>query len=219
MVVKTETCSFSGLRIYPGHGIFFVRGDAKGFKFINRKTKSLFTQRLNPRKLAWTMMYRRMHKKGTLEDSQKKKTRKVHKAATKAVVGASLELIKQKRNQKPEVRAAAREAALREVKERAKAKQAAKKESKPKAAPIKAAPPKQSKVRRPPRCQLIRTTPPHTGPQARTLSMQGSPLRCARLFSLLHRLRRSRPTSRAPRACGDRCTLLSSSKAFPVVAG
>lgn len=50
-----ETCSFSGLRIYPGHGIFFVRGDSKGFKFVNRKVKSLFTQRLNPRKLAWTV--------------------------------------------------------------------------------------------------------------------------------------------------------------------
>ena len=127
MVVKTETCSFSGLRIYPGHGIFFVRGDSKGFKFINRKTKSLFTQRLNPRKISWTQLYRRMHKKGTLEDTQKKSKRKVSKGAPKAVVGASLELIKQKRNQKPEVRAAAREAALREIKERAKAKQAEKK--------------------------------------------------------------------------------------------
>ena len=146
MVVKTETCSFSGFRIYPGHGIFFIRGDSKGFRFINRKSKSLFTQRLNPRKLAWTTMYRRIRKKGTLEESQKKKARKVNKSATKAVVGASLELIKAKRNQKPEVRAAAREAALREVKERSKAKQAAKKEVKTKAAPVKAAPPKQSKA-------------------------------------------------------------------------
>ena len=80
MVVKTETCSFSGLRIYPGHGIFFVRGDSKGFKFLSRKVKSLFTQRLNPRKLSWTVLYRRMHKKGTLEDTQKKKARKVNKA-------------------------------------------------------------------------------------------------------------------------------------------
>merc|ERR1712118_557443 len=123
----------------------FVRGDSKGFKFVNRKVKSLFTQRLNPRKLAWTIMYRRMHKKGTLEESQKKKARKVTKTTTKAVVGASLELIKAKRNQKPEVRAAAREAALREVKERQKAKQAAKKVEKPKAAPAKAPPPKQGK--------------------------------------------------------------------------
>ena len=147
MVVKTDTCSFSGLRIYPGHGIFYVRGDSKGFKFINRKAKSLFQQRLNPRKLAWTIMYRRMHKKGTLEDTGKKKARKVNKSSTKAVVGASLELIKAKRNQKPEVRAAAREAALREVKERTKAKQAEKKATKPKAAAQpKAAAPKQSKA-------------------------------------------------------------------------
>ena len=149
MVVKTDTCSFSGLRIYPGHGIFFVRGDSKGFKFLSRKVKSLFTQRLNPRKLSWTVLYRRMHKKGTLEDTQKKKARKVTKSANKAVVGASLELIKAKRNQKPEVRAAAREAALREVKERAKAKSADKKaaaKSKPASAPVKAAVPKQSKA-------------------------------------------------------------------------
>ncbi|KAL3914065.1 MAG: hypothetical protein SGPRY_007756 [Prymnesium sp.] len=146
MVVKTETCSFSGLRIYPGHGIVFVRGDSKGFKFLNCKIKSLFTQRLNPRKLAWTQLYRRMHKKGTLEDQAKKKTRKINKSATKAVVGASLEQIKAKKFQKPEVRAAAREAALREVKERAKAKQAAKKVDKPKAAPVKPAASKQSKA-------------------------------------------------------------------------
>ena len=147
MVVKTDTCSFSGLRIYPGHGIFFVRGDSKGFKFLNRKVKSLFTQRLNPRKLAWTVMYRRMHKKGTLEESAKKKSRTVKKAATKAVVGASLEVIKARRNQKPEVRAAQREAALRKVKEEAKVKQAAKKEEKKKlAAQPKAPQAKQSKA-------------------------------------------------------------------------
>ena len=123
MVVKTDICSFSGLRIYPGHGIFYVRGDSKGFKFINQKSRAAFTQRANPRKIAWTQLYRRMHKKGTLEESARKKTRRVNKATMKAVAGASLEVLKAKRNQKPEVRAAAREAALREIKERAKAKQ------------------------------------------------------------------------------------------------
>ena len=146
MVVKTEVCTFSGLKIYPGHGILYARSDSKSFKFISRKVKSCFHQRFNPRKLAWTMLYRRMHKKGTLEDNTKKKARKVTKAATKAVVGASLELIKSKRNQKPEVRVAAREAALREIKERAKAKQAQKKADKPKAAAqAKAPPPKAGK--------------------------------------------------------------------------
>ena len=146
MVVKTEVCTFSGLKIYPGHGILYARSDSKSFKFISRKVKSCFHQRFNPRKLAWTMLYRRMHKKGTLEDNTKKKARKVTKAATKAVVGASLELIKSKRNQNPGVRAAAREAALREIKERAKAKQAQKKADKPKAAAqAKAPPPKAGK--------------------------------------------------------------------------
>ena len=140
MVVKTEVCSYSGFRIYPGHGIKYVRGDSKPFLFISRKSKSYFHQKFNPRKIAWTLLYRRMHKKGTMEDTQKKAKRKVTKTATKAVVGASLELIKQKRNQKPEVRAAAREAALREIKERSKAKQAEKKKA---VAPKAAAAPKQ----------------------------------------------------------------------------
>merc|ERR1712127_977406 len=143
MVVKTEVCSYSGFRIYPGHGIKYVRGDSKSFLFINRKSKSYFHQKFNPRKIAWTLLYRRMHKKGTLEDTQKKTKRKVSKGAPKAVVGASLELIKQK----PEVRAAAREAALREIKERAKAKQAEKKKvvAKPVQAEKKAAMPKGGK--------------------------------------------------------------------------
>lgn len=138
MVVKTDICAFSGLRIYPGHGKFYIRSDMKGFKFISRKVRNAFHQRANPRKIAWTQLYRRMHKKGTLEESSKKKSRRVNKSAMKAVAGASLEVLKAKRNQKPEVRAAAREAALREVKERAKAKQAVKKAEKPKAAPTKA---------------------------------------------------------------------------------
>jgi len=143
MVVKTDVCAYSGLRIYPGHGIFYVRADQKSFKFINRKSKSQFLQRLNPRKIAWTQLYRRMHKKGTMEESTRKKTRKVSKTTNKAVVGMTLDVIKAKRSQKPEVRAAAREAALREIKERNKAKQAAKKaEQKTKAPPPKQQMPK-----------------------------------------------------------------------------
>lgn len=127
MVVKTEVCTFSGGRIYPGHGITFVRADNKTFKLISAKVKCYFHHRWNPRKLAWTQMYRKLHKKGTLEETQKKRVRKVQKGASKAVVGASLDVIRAKRNQKPEVRAAAREAQLREIKERNRAKQAAKK--------------------------------------------------------------------------------------------
>ena len=29
MVVKTQTCTFSHLKIYPGHGMYYVRSDSK----------------------------------------------------------------------------------------------------------------------------------------------------------------------------------------------
>eukprot|EP01114_Cavostelium_apophysatum_P015976 TRINITY_DN446_c0_g1_i1.p1 TRINITY_DN446_c0_g1~~TRINITY_DN446_c0_g1_i1.p1 ORF type:complete len:177 (+),score=52.15 TRINITY_DN446_c0_g1_i1:64-531(+) len=116
--MKTGLCNFSGFKIYPGHGMKVVRADSRSFTFLNGKCEALFLNKKNPRKVRWTQVYRRMHKKGiSQEESQKKKSRKIAKPQ-RAIVGASLEVIKQKRNQKPEVRSAQREAALREVKER-----------------------------------------------------------------------------------------------------
>jgi len=52
----------------------------------------------------------------------------VNKSAfTRSLVGASLEVLAKKRNEKPEVRAAARDAALREIKARAQKKKGGKK--------------------------------------------------------------------------------------------
>jgi ribosomal protein L24E len=50
-------------------GKLYVRGDSKIFRFQNGKTESLFLQRKNPRRIAWTMLYRRQHKKGISEVS------------------------------------------------------------------------------------------------------------------------------------------------------
>jgi large subunit ribosomal protein L24e len=50
----------------------------------------------------------------------RKKRRSTGKAAVRSVGGASLEVIAKRRAEKPEVRKASREAALREIKERAK---------------------------------------------------------------------------------------------------
>ena len=77
----------------------------------------------NPRKTCWTVLYRRKHKKGTVEETVKRRTRRTVKH-TRAIQGASLQEILMKRNQKPEVRKAQREQALRA----AKAKVAEKKE-------------------------------------------------------------------------------------------
>jgi len=48
-------------------GKLYVRGDSKVFRFQNGKSESLFLQRKNPRKISWTTLYRRMHKKGITE--------------------------------------------------------------------------------------------------------------------------------------------------------
>ncbi|KAK3812303.1 MAG: hypothetical protein J3Q66DRAFT_378765 [Benniella sp.] len=101
------------------------------FRFVNGKTKSLFLQRKNPRKISWTVLFRRMHKKGISEEVAKKRTRRTVKHQ-RAVVGASWEAIRAKRNQKPEVRAAARAAALRDGKEKKKADESKKKAEKAK---------------------------------------------------------------------------------------
>ena len=70
--------------------------------------------RRNPRKVSWTVVYRRKHKKGKVEMSTKKRTRRTTKFQ-RAIQGATLENIMAKRNQKPEVRKAQREQAIRSV--------------------------------------------------------------------------------------------------------
>merc|ERR1712118_443379 len=82
------------------------------------KVDSLFHQRIKPVKLRWTQAWRRMNKKGKVDEQAKKRTRKVQKFQ-KAIVGMSLDDIKKKKAQKPELRQQAKEAAAKEAKARA----------------------------------------------------------------------------------------------------
>ena len=77
------------------------------FSFVTSKEESLFLQRKNPRKIAWTVVYRRVNKKGVTEEVAKKRSRKTVKHQ-RGIVGADLSSILAKRNQKPEVRDAQR---------------------------------------------------------------------------------------------------------------
>lgn len=54
MVIKTEPCAFSELKIYPGRGTRFAARDGKLHYFINSKCRSLYHQRIKPVKLTWT---------------------------------------------------------------------------------------------------------------------------------------------------------------------
>ncbi|KAK0390927.1 hypothetical protein NLU13_0430 [Sarocladium strictum] len=133
--MRTYDDTFSGERIYPGKGKIYVRGDSKVFRFQNGKSESLFLQRKNPRRIAWTVLFRRQHRKGISEEVAKKRTRRTVKAQ-RAIVGASLDVIKERRTMRPEARSAARAQAIKENKEKKQAAQAAKKAEKAKNAAL-----------------------------------------------------------------------------------
>ncbi|KAJ7233834.1 ribosomal protein L24e-domain-containing protein [Mycena haematopus] len=113
--MKVEIDSFSGFRIYPSKGKLFVRGDSKVFRFSTSKNASLFMQRKNPRKIAWTQVYRRMHKKGITEEVAKKRSRRTVKHQ-RGIVGADLAAIAAKRNQTAAQRNQLRLAAITKAK-------------------------------------------------------------------------------------------------------
>ena len=98
MVTKTEACSFSEFKVYPGRGHKFVRKDGKVYLFISRKCKSLHFQGTKPSQLTWTPLWRRNHKKGAVQKAKKKRTKKTTRKM-KAVVGISLAEINRIRNQ------------------------------------------------------------------------------------------------------------------------
>ncbi|CAG0894079.1 unnamed protein product [Cyprideis torosa] len=113
--MKIELCAFSGYKIYPGHGKRMVKADGKVFQFLNAKCEASHMLKRNPREVTWTVLYRRKHKKGIEEETTKKRTKRTVKYQ-RAIMGASLADIMAKRNQKPEVRKAQREQAIRATK-------------------------------------------------------------------------------------------------------
>merc|ERR1711931_39915 len=135
--MKIELCNFSGYKIYPGHGKRMVRIDGKLFNFLSKKAERSFLMKRNPRKISWTVLYLKKHKKGTQEEVTKKRTRRNVKFQ-RSIQGATLDFIMQKRNMKPEVREAQRTQAVKAAKEKAKAKKAEQKATKKLNAPKQA---------------------------------------------------------------------------------
>ncbi|CAG0899953.1 unnamed protein product [Darwinula stevensoni] len=116
-----------------------VKVDGRVFNFLNGKCEASHLMKRNPREITWTVLYRRKHKKGQEEEQVKKRTRRTAKFQ-RAIVGATLNDIMAKRNQKPEVRKAQREHAIRIAKEKSRAAKAAKKATQPPAKAAKAQP-------------------------------------------------------------------------------
>merc|ERR1712241_720965 len=116
LIMKIEICPYSGYKIYPGRGRTLIKQDGKTFKFLDSRSHKAHLLKRNPRKVTWTVLYRRKHRKGIEEEVSKKRTKRTQKFQ-RAVVGATLQDILAKRNQKPDVRKAQREQAIRAAKE------------------------------------------------------------------------------------------------------
>ncbi|CAI4211063.1 unnamed protein product [Parascedosporium putredinis] len=121
-------------------GKLYVRGDSKVFRFQNGKSESLFLQRKNPAAshgpFSTAANTGRAFLRYDLPHSTevaKKRTRRAVKSQ-RAVVGASLDVIKERRTMRPEARAAARAEAIAESKEKKQAAASAKKAEKAKLA-------------------------------------------------------------------------------------
>jgi large subunit ribosomal protein L24e len=117
MVVKTDPCAYSEMKIYPGRGSRFASKDGKVHMFISTKVRSLYFQRIKPVKLTWTQASRKFNKKVRIEDIQKKRTRRKTRVQ-KSVVGMSLDDIKRKRQEDVTTRDKALEATKAELKAR-----------------------------------------------------------------------------------------------------
>ncbi|EWC86982.1 hypothetical protein PFNF54_04162 [Plasmodium falciparum NF54] len=94
--VKTEACSFSEYRIYPGRGQKYIARDGKVYFYLSSKFASLALQKKKAAKLRWTQTWRRNNKKTKIETTQRRRYKKTIKVQ-KAVCGLTVEDIRNRK--------------------------------------------------------------------------------------------------------------------------
>ena len=93
MVIKYDTCSYSGYKIAPGHGLRYCEVNGKSHVFINKKNHRLFLHGKKPLNIRWNLKWRTAHKKGKVEEAKKKVQKQKKERQVKAIVGLSVEEI------------------------------------------------------------------------------------------------------------------------------
>merc|ERR1712093_910870 len=104
MVIKTETCSYSGFKIWPGRGKTYVRIDQKSFRFGDGKAEACHLMNRRNLTTRWTAHYRRINKKGiSAEEATKKST-----AVRRDITGLNMELIAKAKAGRPKANSSAK---------------------------------------------------------------------------------------------------------------
>ncbi len=139
MVVRTDICSFSEQRIYPGRGNRIITKDGRLFYLLNAKADALFVRKVKGQDVRWSLIWRRVNKKVKTDDSAKRKKRR-NKKIVRDIQGLAREEIRRRQGESKEEKAAQNEKAIRELKERKARAAAAKKTTLKAAAPAQAKP-------------------------------------------------------------------------------
>ena len=133
MVVKTEVCSFSEQKIYPGKGMRVITKDGRLSILSTKKARSFFLRKIKGQVIRWTIVWRRLNKKLKTDETTKRKKRRARRIV-RDIQGLNRDEIRRKRGETREERDAQREHAIRELKDR-KAKQAQTRKPAPKSGP------------------------------------------------------------------------------------
>merc|ERR1711966_371680 len=119
MVIKTETCSYSGFKIWPGRGKTYVRIDQKSYRFGSGKFEACHLMKRRNLTTRWTAHYRRINKKGiSAEEATKRRKMKKSTAVRRDITGLNMELVAKAKSARPKTNSSAKDIAQRNLKDR-----------------------------------------------------------------------------------------------------
>eukprot|EP00796_Vickermania_ingenoplastis_P004918 gene4918-3530_t len=124
--MRTIECEFSHFSVHPGHGRRYVPFAFLSTKpvltFSRPKCFALYMRKKNPRFIPWTRTYRRIHRKTTTNQVTRRRAARAVRV-TRAIVGADVAYIEEKRAENKKVDRSAKGKAVRaEISERKAAK-------------------------------------------------------------------------------------------------